>query len=450
MKTKGNLSVMLVVSACFAAILMAIYGRESRVDKESYIPPKPTMPGDLIKSERNPDGTVTFSFNDGVVLHGMDAEIGTFSLSYPEMTEVTWLRMMSPTDRVKNVDYEIQSDHFPVFVMSLDYSPEKLEDMRVLSSPRPRQMVNNMSADIQRGRSPYAGLDVLHFPLSKKEVPEEIRNSPSVDYVEASGTPYEITINCQSECLGYVYSLRTRFSYGFRMPPVGISHAYDFIKSLDRLIVSWSPPGGPLEQHYQGSSNMESEPWPDFSPPAACANPSYIESNLEKGSPTPSFHGEGQKIRDKNGTQYWIDFQSGTVLRKGKQEENPAVLATNLHRANSMAVDEAGNVYVIDAWLGVVYKIKKGGERTVYAKNLRSPQDVVVDANGDIFVSDNSLAPIKKIYPDGRQCTVSFEANTHGGKLRYLALDENGNLYRQYFIDKSIKKFSPVMGNIGK
>jgi hypothetical protein len=77
--------------------------------------------------------------------------------------------------------------------------------------------------------------------------------------------------------------------------------------------------------------------------------------------------------------------------------------------AESVAVDNSGNVYVADGAENQVLKISTNGAVTVVAGNgtLNHPQGVAVDVYGDVFIADTGNKVIRMVNTNGIMSTVA-------------------------------------------
>ena len=164
----------------------------------------------------------------------------------------------------------------------------------------------------------------------------------------------------------------------------------------------------------------------------------YLD-HLLMGFPTS----EGSITFDAHGNLYSIHFDSGSVQKTVNPGrvfgQKTSIVASGIHRANDLAVDQAGAVYVTDESGGVIHKIDQTGKRSIFASGLRAPGGIGIDASGNVFVLDRSKAPIKKIGPSGIVCAVSIGAHDYSS----IAVSRAGNLYVTNYEAAKVKKFAP-------
>lgn len=139
-------------------------------------------------------------------------------------------------------------------------------------------------------------------------------------------------------------------------------------------------------------------------------------------------------------------------------------------KPRAVAVDSAGNVYVIDEKYNTVRKIAPDGMVTTLAGNpavadgskdgtltaatFSSPRGLAVDAKGFVYVADSGNNLIRKITPDGVVTTLAGHAGAAGfadGKgdaarfsaPRGVAVDEDGNVYVADTENCALRKITP-------
>ena len=130
---------------------------------------------------------------------------------------------------------------------------------------------------------------------------------------------------------------------------------------------------------------------------------------------------------------------------------------SGLTSCKGLATDTNGNLYVVDDYLRVIYKVDSSGRRTTFAgtggvgvsgddgpatlATFRQPTDVVADSAGNVYIADLGGGLVRKVNPSG---TISKIAGNYtaqgfwgdGGAARdswlsqptRVALDASGNL----------------------
>src|SRR6266404_3965756 len=142
-------------------------------------------------------------------------------------------------------------------------------------------------------------------------------------------------------------------------------------------------------------------------------------------------------------------FVSGTDPRGGEifkfsWDGKQSIFASRLHYPGDLAVDSAGNLFVVDRVCTelfcdtVIYKMIGSTDPPngwgYFASGLNRPGGMAFDSAGNLFVADNSLGngsiyqgSIYKYKPDGSR--VIFALLDSGERPVDLAFDSMGNLY---------------------
>jgi sugar lactone lactonase YvrE len=108
------------------------------------------------------------------------------------------------------------------------------------------------------------------------------------------------------------------------------------------------------------------------------------------------------------------------------------VFASRVSYLSSLAVNQAGILFVADYDSGIIYKYKPTGSRATFASGLYHPAGMAFDSTGNLFVVDNSAGNIYQgsIYEyksDGSRVALAVLAPTD--RPAGLACDSIGNLY---------------------
>ena len=108
------------------------------------------------------------------------------------------------------------------------------------------------------------------------------------------------------------------------------------------------------------------------------------------------------------------------------------IFASRMSYASSLAIDKASNLFVADYDSGIIYQYKLTGSRATFATGLYHPVGMAFDSTGNLFVADNSVGniyqgSIYKYSPNGSRVVIAVL--DPGDRPADLALDNMGNLY---------------------
>lgn len=103
-------------------------------------------------------------------------------------------------------------------------------------------------------------------------------------------------------------------------------------------------------------------------------------------------------------------------------------VGSGYHQPYDVAVDAAGNAYVVDAGgfppgSANLYEITPNGTRTLLATGFRQPWGVAVDAAGNVYVTDKGAGSLIEVSPTGAKTTLNSSPDPIG-----VALDRAGNI----------------------
>jgi len=140
---------------------------------------------------------------------------------------------------------------------------------------------------------------------------------------------------------------------------------------------------------------------------------------------------------DSAGNLFVVDSQCGELycgakINKITPQGVRTILASSLSYPSYLVVDKAGNLFVADYDNGIIYQYKPDGSRATFALELYHPVGMALDSAGNLWVADNSVGnlyqgSIYKYKPDGSRVTIAVL--NAGDRPADLALDSMGNLY---------------------
>jgi hypothetical protein len=118
-----------------------------------------------------------------------------------------------------------------------------------------------------------------------------------------------------------------------------------------------------------------------------------------------------------------------------------------LNRPWGIAVDGAGNVYVIDTWNGRVQKFNSSGAfLTKWGSQFNVPKGIGVDGAGNVYVADSGNSRIQKFNSTGAFLTKwGTKGTAEDNQLMYpygIAVDGAGYVYVADNYGKYVKMFS--------
>lgn len=161
---------------------------------------------------------------------------------------------------------------------------------------------------------------------------------------------------------------------------------------------------------------------------------------------------------DQYGNVFVVDFTGGSVYEiqavNGEIPSTPQTtpIISGLKNPRGIAVDRAGNVYVADTGDGVVLELNPvQGTKATLTINIVAPSALAVDASGDVFVADQFTGNIYEIVAvNGAIPTNPTIVTVAGGFVSPsgLAIDSKGNLYVAGSNQPSIQEILAVNGAI--
>ena len=108
--------------------------------------------------------------------------------------------------------------------------------------------------------------------------------------------------------------------------------------------------------------------------------------------------------------------------------------------AGSYALDDKGDLFVVDAFGGMIFKYTPDGKKSTFASGLKphGGYEVACDHAGNVFVFDYDKHSIFKFNPDGKKMIF-----TTGVKPQNMVFDKADNLFVPDYKKHSIFKFAP-------
>ncbi len=128
---------------------------------------------------------------------------------------------------------------------------------------------------------------------------------------------------------------------------------------------------------------------------------------------------------DGAGNAYVVDSGNNQVV-KIAPDGVQTPLITGLILPWNVAVDGAGDVFVTNTgYYGQVIEITPAGVQTIAASGLNQPTGIAVDGAGDLFIADAEDDRVVEIRPSGVQTTLATGLNNPAG----IAVDGAGNVF---------------------
>ena len=72
----------------------------------------------------------------------------------------------------------------------------------------------------------------------------------------------------------------------------------------------------------------------------------------------------------------------------------------------SVAVDAAGDVFIVESSSGIVVKVTAAGVQSTLVSGLSSPSGVAVDGAGNVFVAESGNSMVVEVTSAGVQTTL--------------------------------------------
>jgi sugar lactone lactonase YvrE len=129
-----------------------------------------------------------------------------------------------------------------------------------------------------------------------------------------------------------------------------------------------------------------------------------------------AFDSRGQNLFSSDG---------GTIYEYTPGGTSRSVFATAPGNAETIAFDQAGNLFVPNTSTGTITEIARNGTQTTFASGLTTPSALAFDNAGNLYASDTATDTIYKYTPGGVRSTFATGVSTPYG----MAVNSAGNLF---------------------
>ena len=140
---------------------------------------------------------------------------------------------------------------------------------------------------------------------------------------------------------------------------------------------------------------------------------------------------------DSAGDVFVVDRHNGNVVELTPAGAQSLVVAS-LAAPFGITLDAAGDIYVTDTGHNTVIEVDSAGQSTVPFTGLNSPTGVAVDPAGNVYVANDGNGAIVRLTPDGTQTTIDTKPGAAG-----IAADAQGNVFYSELTQKTVVKQTP-------
>ena len=132
---------------------------------------------------------------------------------------------------------------------------------------------------------------------------------------------------------------------------------------------------------------------------------------------------------DAAGDVFVVDSVLGQVVKFPAGGGAAVTVVTGLNGPLAIAADAAGDVFIADSGNNQVVKVPAGGVATAFATGLSNPSGVAVDALGNVYVSDTGNNQVLKFTSAGGPSSGATPVGAGLTSPTGLAVDATGNVF---------------------
>jgi len=110
----------------------------------------------------------------------------------------------------------------------------------------------------------------------------------------------------------------------------------------------------------------------------------------------------------EDGTILVAELGTKSLVRvSGEHGKDRTTLIGGLEGPVGLVGGSAGEVYVTEAFAGLVSRVDKNGEKTVIAKDLKTPEGIARTSDGKLVVAEVGAQRLIEIAPDGKVTEIA-------------------------------------------